>query len=655
MIKNRVILVIFFVVGLWGSMIMRGAYLQLIPNPQFEKIKNRQFSKMVKLSSRRGDILDRDGKELAVSVASQSLFADPAIIKDPYAVAKKLSRHFRVSFRSIYKKIKNKKKRFVWIRRRLDPSDYETIQSWKIRGLAFKEEFKRIYPNKTLASSVLGFVGREQQGIGGLEKKFEKVLSGEGRKVHVQRDARGRALVEDGRIFASPPEGSDVYLTIDKDLQYWVESELQKAVKDNDAEAAWAVVLNPENSEILAMASYPSFDANEAIRLAPARRRNRTIHDVYETGSVMKAISIGGALNKGIVEPNTKIDTENGMFKIGRRTIKEADKKHSFPSLTVSEILAYSSNVGTSKIALQMTDKVLYDTLLDFGFGERSGVGLLGEGAGILREPPWRDHLTANISFGHGIAVTALQVANAYAAIANGGKLHRPYIIKEIRDLEKGQVITTDKQLVREVLTPKNANLLKMMLSSVVAEGGSGYKARIDGFPVAGKTGTAQKVNPNGRGYLAGHYISNFAGFVPVSHPKYVIYVAVDSPKNGYYASTVAAPIFRNIAQFALRKDGTRPVYLSDQDLVKQTEVAQEQKKNEVKRMALDSIKAQPKALAKMPNLEGQTLKDVLKTLHGQDLKIYFQGHGRVHSTRPAAGKVIGSSVHIRLRETRNQ
>ena len=259
--------------------------------------------------------------------------------------------------------------------------------------------------------------------MGGLERRFEEVLSGAGRKVRVQRDARGRVLVEDGRIFASPPEGSDIYLTIDKELQFWVESQLQKAVRENQAKGAWAVVLNPENSEILAMASHPSFDSNRALKVRSRRRRNKTIHDVYETGSVMKTFSVAGALNYGLVKPNTKINTEGGVFRVGNRNITEADRDHVFREMTVSDVLSYSSNVGTSKIALKMTDELLYRTLVNFGFGRKSGVGLPGEARGLLSPPPWRDHLTANISFGHGVAVTALQVANAYAAIANGGEL----------------------------------------------------------------------------------------------------------------------------------------------------------------------------------------------------------------------------------------
>lgn len=652
MVKSRIFIVLFFVGLLWSVMALRGAYLQLLPNEQFEKIKNRQFNKVVKLSSRRGDILDRNGKELAISVTTQSLFADPSLIQDPYSVAKRVSHYLKIPFQPLHKKLKNKKNRFVWIQRRLENDQFEKIQSWKIKGLAFKEEYKRVYPNKTLASQVLGFVGREQQGLAGLELLFDKTLTGSGKDFTVQRDARGRPLLQDGRLFATPPEGSDIFLTIDKDLQYWVELQLQNAVKDNEAEAAWAVVLNPSNSEILAMASYPFYDSNEPLKTPAQNRRNRAIQDVYETGSVMKAVSIGGALEKGVVEPNTKINTENGVFKIGKRTITEADKDHSFPELTVSEILIYSSNVGTSKIALKMRDQALYQTLKDFGFAKKTGVTLPGEEGGLLTRPPWRDHLTANISFGHGVAVTALQVANAYAAIANGGELNQPTLIKEVRDLENGEIQTQPKKTMGRIISPKNSHLLKMMLSSVVAEGGSGYRARIDGFPVAGKTGTAQKVNPNGRGYLPGHYISNFAGFVPANDPRYVIYVAVDSPmKKGYYASTVAAPIFRSIAEFALRRDRRNPVYVSDADWVKQTQWEEEESEKKIERKNITELKPEIPHWKEMPPLRGLTLKEVLQNLRGQDIKVKMVGKGRVERTYPEEGRPLTREIQIYFKE----
>ena len=631
-------------------MLVRGAYLQLVPNAQFEKIKKRQFNRMVRLSSRRGDILDRDGRELAVSVTSYSLFADPKIIEDPKSVAKRLSRYFKEPFRDMYLKVIGKKRRFVWVKRRLSVQDYEKIKSWNIRGLAFKEEYKRVYPSKTLGASVLGFVGDDQQGLAGLERRFENVLSGAGRKVKVRRDARGRVLIKDGLMFTSPPEGSDIYLTIDRELQFWVESQIQKSVKKHQAKSAWAVVLNPKNSEILAMASYPSFDANKPLKFSLQRRRNRTIHDVYETGSVMKTFSVGGALNFGVVKPNTKINTEGGIFRIGNRHITEADKKHTFKELTVSEILSYSSNVGTSKIALKMTDELLYQTLVDFGFGEKSGLDLPGEASGLLRRPPWRDHLTANISFGHGVAVTALQVANAYAAIANGGELNQPYIVREIRDVEKGEMIQTSKKSVRRVLSPRNANLLKMMLSSVVVHG-SGVQARIQGFPVAGKTGTAQKVRPDGRGYLSGAYIANFAGFVPANDPEYVIYVAVDSPKEkDYYASSVAAPLFRGIAEFALRKDRSSPVFLSDTDLVKQEHMEQIFKPQKVIEQDLNQISETKNEMSRVPDLKGFTINEVLSNLQGRDLQVQFYGRGKVIKTHPKAGSKVSKKLEVYFR-----
>lgn len=642
MLKSRLILIVLFVIGLWALMLGRGAYLQLKPDLPLAEIKQKQFNRMIRVAPRRGDILDREGRELAVSVRAYSLFADPHIIEDSYAVAKKLARHFKIPFRKIHKKISKKKKRFVWLRRRLDRAEYEIIKGWGIRGLAFKEEFKRIYPGKNLAAPVIGFVGREQQGLSGVEKKFEDTLSGDGRQLRVQRDARGRVLVKDGHVFASSPGGSDLILTLDKDLQYWVESQLEAAVAEHKAEAAWAVVLDPDTSEVLAMANFPSFDANQALRYNAQARRNKTIHDVFEAGSVMKSFTVSGAISRGLIEPNTKINTEDGHFKIGKRVIREADKKHAYKELSVSDILAHSSNVGTSKIALMMTDEKLFETLKDFGFGEKSGVELLGEARGLLSSPPWRDHLTANISFGHGVAVTALQVANAYAAIANGGVLHEPYLLKEVRDIESGQMVPTEKKVIRRVMSPRDANMMKMMLASAVLEGRSGYKARVDGFPVAGKTGTAQKVDPNGRGYLKGHYISSFAGFVPANNPKYVIYVAVDSPmKKNYYASIVAAPIFRNIAQYALRRDRTVPVYVSDQDLIRIEDRENKDrsvKENKVIRKNLQTWSPVQPKLQKVPDLKGLTLREVLKKLQGQDVSLTWSGEGRVQSVSPPVG-----------------
>lgn len=656
MFRGRLILILFLVGGLWVLMLGRGAYLQFKKDLPIAEIKQKQFSRMIRLAPRRGDILDREGREMAVSVTAYSLFADPAIIDNPSQVAKKLASHFKMSFPKIHKKLRNKKRRFVWIKRRLRPQDKEEVLSWGVRGLAFKEEFQRIYPGASLAAPVLGFVGQDQQGLAGVELKYEEALSGAGRKLRVQRDARGRALVKDGHMFAASPGGADLVLTLDKDLQFWVESQLRKSVELHEAESAWAVVLDAETSEVLAMANHPSYDANQALVFRPEQRRNKVVQDIFESGSVMKSITVAGALEQGVVEPNTLIDTEEGHFEIGRRVIREADKDHAFDKLTVTDILAHSSNVGTAKIALRMQDKNLNKVLRQFGFGKKTGVELPGEARGLLAQPPWRDHLTANISFGHGVGVTALQVATAYAAIANGGWYKPPRLIKEIRDPEKGSTVKIEPPEPRQILSARHAKLLKMMLSATVSEGRSGYRARVEGFPVAGKTGTAQKVDPNGRGYLPGKYISSFAGFVPVNDPKYVIYVVVDSPsQKQYYASQVAAPLFHDIAQFALRRDRSIPVYISDQDVIPKDIPTRAPAQVQKEKVNLRKWQPKPNPHSRLPNLEGLTLTEVLKKINGQNVEIQVQGEGRVSRSWPQPGTVLQDGEKVRLKLSKSR
>src|SRR5207253_2623837 len=288
----------------------------------------------------------------------------------------------------------------------------------------------------------------------------------------------------------------------------------------------------------------PTFDVNKAMKTAPEVRRDKVATDAFEPGSTMKTFVIATALREGLAAPNTKFFCENGSFKVGDKVIHEAEAKEVFGNLTVSEILALSSNIGTTKIAFKMGAETLRQGLLDFGFGSKLGLDLPGEARGSVQALPWRPHLLSNISFGHGIAVTPLQIANAYAAVANGGVLNTPYIVQSMRDSETGQVKEMQQKPIRRVLTAEQASQMKIMLSGVTAPGGTGKNARVNGFIVAGKTGTAQKVDPNGRGYIKGAYISSFAGFIPANDPKFVIYVALDRPRKGFYGAQVAAPIF---------------------------------------------------------------------------------------------------------------
>lgn len=562
--RSRIVLILIGLTVLWAVMIGRAGYLQLVSDVRLQSLQKRQFKTVVTLSARRGDVLDRNEHELAVSMTSYSLFADPKIIEEPKKVARMLSKELKIPYRQVEEKLHNRKKRFVWIERHIEKHIRDTIAEQKIRGLGFIEESKRIYPNERLLSHVLGFVGSEGKGIEGLELKYNEALEAAKRKVSLQRDARGRPLIVNGQIFNQVPDGADVVLTIDREIQFILEQELAQAVSRHQADSAVGVVLDAQTSEVLAMASSPSFDPNRADKFSADRRRNRVIVDSFEPGSVMKSFVVAGALSRGLVQPETRIDTEGGMLRIGKRVIREADAKHRFQSLTVKEILQYSSNVGATKIAFKMGSDAVRESLERFGFGEKTGIDLPGEAKGIMQSGPWKGHLLANISFGHGITATALQVANGYAAIANGGVLHQPYVVKEIRDHENGEVIVTQPKTIRRVLTEEQVAKMKKMLLAVTSKEGTGYNARVPGFPVAGKTGTAQKVNPNGRGYLRGGYISSFAGFIPADHPKFVIYVVVDHPRKEYYGSAVAAPIFSHVAKFAVRKAGLAPTLMEE-------------------------------------------------------------------------------------------
>ena len=635
--KSRIVVIFAVVCGLWVTLALRGVVLQVVPNSRLDQLQHRQFARTVKLQSRRGAILDRDGKELAISVPAYSLFADPLILEEPARVAQRLARALKLNPSALLKRLSRKESRFVWLARLLPRESYEKIKGWKIRGLGFIEESRRVYPNNQLLAQVLGVVGRQGEGLEGLELAMESELKGSERQVIMQRDARGRPLVVDGSVFFQHPDGSDIHLTIDSKIQFTLEQELRSALKQHSAQGATGIILDAQTSEILAMASVPTYDAN-----LPHQHyglwRNRAITDNFEPGSTMKPILVAGALRAGLLRPNSKIDCEGGKLKVGGRLIREAESDHKFGQLTVSEILTYSSNVGSTKIAFMLGADEYSQVLRDFGFGEKTGVQLPGEGRGLMSPLPWRPHLLSNISFGHGIGVTALQVANAYTALANGGWLKRPLLVKRVTNIETGEEKQFTAQPVRQVLSAQQAATLTLMLSTVTQPGGTGRLARVPGFPVAGKTGTAQRVAENGRGYEAGAYIASFAGYLPAHQPKFVIYVAVDGPQGVYYGSQVAAPIFARLGHYLMRQTAAPPVLISQNHVLPAPEP---------ERTSRPSIPAMPSpgTLTRVPDLTGLTLREVLRRVSGQEIDLRLVGKGK-HATRvwPPSGDLLGES-----------
>jgi cell division protein FtsI (penicillin-binding protein 3) len=650
-LKAKIITVFIFICFLWSLLIFRAAYLQFLPHDKLNSLKARQFQTVVTLPARRGTVFDTNGKELAMSSPSYSLYADPKILVDKKAVAEKVSKIISEPVKDILLKIKDPTKRFVWIDRLIGASEAEDIRNLKIKGLGLVEDWKRVYPNDSLLGSTIGFMGKEGQALEGLELFHDKELRGEKKKVIMRRDARGRPLVQDGLLFTETPQGKEMKLTIDSDLQYFVESEMAQTIREHDAEGGWAVVLDAKTSAIRAIASLPTFDPNNPQSASSFVRRNRAVTDTFEPGSTLKTFVIADAVDNKVIKPTTKIFCENGHFRIGKRIIREAEADHAQGTISVSEVLAYSSNIGTSKIALMLGDEKLKNGLLSFGFGEKSGVDLPGEAKGITVRLPWNDHLLANVSFGQGITVTPLQLANAYAVIANGGVLRKPYIVESVKDIETGETQTTESKEIRRVISEETAAKMRLMLAGVTADKGTGISARVSGYTVAGKTGTAQKIKNMGKGYMKGGYIGSFGGFIPAHDPKYVIFVGIDHPKkNGYYGSINAAPLFSKIASYAVRKSGINPEVMVESNLTKAivTPVKKDKAIDRIIKITQDDTQSkeeQPTAV--VPYLKALSMREVISVVSQEKIQVKFIGTGKVESTYPEQGQLLGEDRQI--------
>lgn len=644
--KSRILLLFSFMLTLWIIVLIRGAVIQIFPNERLASLKRRQFETSIQIRARRGAILDRNGKELAASVPSFSLFADPKLIQNPNAVASRLAKTLKMRKSDLIKHLRVKHRRFVWLRRQLPEKQMMEIRDWNEPGLGFLEESKRIYPNGSLMAQTLGFVGADGRGLEGLELQFDKELRGGFKDVLLPRDARGRPLLPNGRLFTDVPDGSDVQLTIDAELQFILEQELQSSFEHHRAERAMGVILDPKTFEILAMATIPTFDLNDPQRYSQDIKRNRPVVDAFEPGSVMKTFLMASALEKHVIRPSSRYDIEGGKIKVADRWVTDAEKP-SIRYMTATEILARSSNVGATKIAFDLGAENLYESLQNFGFGQKTGVDLPGETKGILNPLPWRQHLLSNISFGHGMTATPLQIAAAYAAIANGGILKTPTILKGFRNNEKKTVPANDPSPARSIVDSATDSVLKLMLTAATGEQATGVNARIPGYPVAGKTGTAQKIDPVHGGYFANAYISSFVGMVPVQDPKFVIYVAFDDPKLGHHGSEAAAPVFARVAQFAVRRAGVPPVLISEQNVLASSDSSAHPQSRELSSMeklqkrALEDLnkeKEQDPEGKEFPNLLGLSLREAIARVKDKSTNVYVRGHGWVTRTVPAAG-----------------
>ena len=543
-------------ISLWALVItIRLFHLQVLARSFFEHQGARQSERTINLDPRRGAILDRDGKPLAVSVDAESLYAVPQDIENPAATARALAGALELdpTERKELAAQLQKSRAFVWVRRKLDPGTAQRVRALQLDGIGFLTENRRYYPKRELASQVLGYVGLDNTGMSGIEYAFEDLIRGRAAKVVVHTDARRRPV---GHTEKPSTEGHTVVLTLDESIQYVAERELERALAETQAVAGVAIVLEPFTGEVLAMANRPGFNPNRFAASPSGRWRNRAVTDAYEPGSIFKIVTAAAGIQERVVEPEEVLDCGHGVIEIAGIRIND----HAvFDKLTFKDAVVHSSDIGMIRVGQRLGRESFNRYMRDFGFGVPTGVDLPGESSGLLRPTgKWSALSLPSMSFGQEVGVTALQMAMAAGAVANGGYLMKPLVVRRVEDAEGHVVKEMKPVVVRRVLQPETVDVLTDILKEVV-KSGTGRHAVIPGYVVAGKTGTAQKLDAAGRYSMVDH-VASFVGFTPASHPALLILVSLDTPRGPRnQGGDVAAPVFARIAEAALRRLAVPP------------------------------------------------------------------------------------------------
>ena len=522
--------------------------LQILNHQKFFRQASKGQTKSIKISPKRGSIYDRNLEKLAVNIPSYSLYARPGKISHSKKVAGKLSPIVRMKVSSLTKKLRQKKV-FVWLKRKLSLAQKKRIEALGLKGIGFVEESKRFYPQGELASSLLGFAGVDNQGLAGVELSYNSELQGEAGHFWIREDALGYEIPFAKDTLQALVPGKNLVLTLDNVIQSMVEQELSLTLKKTKAKSVEALFMDPQTGEILALANKPDYDPNHYSDYSPFTRKNRVVQSLYEPGSSFKSFTASALLQEGLTDLNEKIYCGESV-RVANHLFH--DWKNFDRDLSVTEIFENSSNVGVIELASRMKKEKFYKYIRLFGFGNRTGVDLPGEGKGIVRSPSdWSLTDLPAISIGQGIAVTPVQMVTALSALINGGKLLRPYVVKYVSSSD-GKIIKENRPLViRRVSSESLSQTIKSLLEGVVEEG-TGKRAKVTGYSLGGKTGTAQIPASNGRGYLPNKYIASFMGFAPVDSPRIAGIVIIKEPTGAYYGGEVAAPLFRRIMKRVL-------------------------------------------------------------------------------------------------------
>lgn len=653
-LQGRIGYVALVMIGVLVILVFRYAYLQIVQGDALAQRMRDQSGYEFRIQSLRGAILDRSGKELAVSSMTKSLFVDPNHVYDthtPEEIASDIAPLIGLTEQDILDDIA-RGGGFVWVKRRLEHTEYEAVRAViREKGysdcLGFQNEAKRYYPNDALAANVIGFVGTDDEGLDGVEQALDPLLKGEVREERLTVDGQRRPILDS--IFAGRRVyGSDycktVSLTIDSTIQFMVEQELDRAMAENNPDSITAIVMDPKTGEILAMASRPSYNPNRFWEYPQENWKNRAVAFIYEPGSTFKAVVAGAALQEGIVTPN-QVFFDPGYVMVSGRRIQNWSNE-SYGAVTFTDIVKKSLNTGFAQVGLSLgAEKMMHYTRV-FGFGERTGIDLPGEEEGILfSADDMRDSDIATTAIGQSIAVTPLQLVTAMGAIANGGTLMHPYIVREIRNPDGSVYEERTPREIRRVLEPTVDRTLIGLLEQVVASGG-GKKAGVKGYRIAGKTGTAQKIRRETAGYLEGRYIASFCGFAPVEDPIFTVLVMIDDPRGGdFYGGQIAAPVASRIFTQLLRYAHVEPSSNTFAETTGETEKGRSD--DEEKRM--EAAATPPEGKAVVPDFTGLSLREAARLAELRGLTFESEGTGAAVSQSLSVNDIVDQGERVKV------
>src|ERR1051325_4892346 len=671
--SRRRVLVIASVLVFWMLAIaVRIVYLQTAQHDWLRERARMQQQDSIQTSPFRGLVLDREGKELARRVDTESFFVFPYEVSDPVGLSARLAPLVGADAKTLGARLREAKegnRKFVWVARKLEHEQAERISALNLAGVYSLKEPKRSYPNGQLAAHVLGFVGLDEVGLAGIEQVYDERVRGEAGRVFLETDAHRHAY---SSFETGARPGQAVVLTVDQVIQYRTEQALIGAVERAHAKSGTAIVLDPHTGEILALANAPTFDPNDA-RSAPAEARaNQALQNIYEPGSTFKIVAYSAAIEKGLVKPEDHIDCQMGAITVAGRVVHD---HKAFGSLTIAEALAKSSNVAAIKLGLRVGDDAMYDLMKRFGFGSRTGVELPGETAGLLRAVErWQPSSMGSLAIGQEVGVTPLQMAAAFGTLANDGIRIQPHLVREIRDADGALVFQANPEQHRVVST-ETARTLRGMLEGVTLNG-TAKQAKLNGYTAAGKTGTAQKIDPATKAYSKTKFIGSFVGFAPVENPAVVIIVVIDEPVGAYHGGDVAAPVFREIAEQVLPALSIAPdtdlKIAPGNDLIAQSgraSAALAQVREEIERenalrsatlpqvAAVDArtgmteviYAASTSRAVLMPDLRGRSVRDAARICAQLGLQLEARGEGRAVGQNPAAGAEVSSGQVVRI------